>query len=365
MWNRLVRNRNLVLLWLGHVISHSGDAIYQIALPWLVLDLTGSKTTTSLVVLSAYLPAVVFSLASGVLADRFNRRHVMMFSDAVRMAAVLALVLYLLGGGVSPVIIGVIAFLVAAFATLFYPARDALIPDMVSPARLTSANAFVSTSGQFAHLAGPALAGFLVAWVGLTHLFTIDALSFGASLLFLTLISFHRTAPRKVVAQADSHLEDLKAGLRFVRREKALGLLLLLTALNNLFIMGPAIIGMPIFVREVLEMGFQAFAVIEALMAAGMLIGTALVWRYGARINPSTILFFGMVLDGLTYSLFFGADTYLQAKCLMLLHGIGIPMITIARTAIIQRAVPGCYRGRVFSMVNLSVVGLTAVSAAL
>jgi len=365
MLSRIFRNRDLVLLWFGHVISHMGDAIYQIALPWLVLELTGSKTTTSLVALSAYLPAVVFSLLAGVLVDRFNRRLVMMFSDATRMVLVFALVGYLLSGGTSALVIGWIAFMVATFATLFYPARDALVPEMVAPDQLTSANAFISTSGQFAHLAGPVLAGGLVALVGIYHLFTLDAVSFGASLIFLALISFRRKSPRKVRAGNETHLSDLMAGLRFVGGQRALGPLILLTALNNLFIMGPAIIGMPIFVREVLRMDFAAFAIIEAFMAGGMLLGSFLVWRFGRKVNPATVLFVGMVLDGITYSMLFMVTTYAQTKALIFFHGIGIPMITIARITIIQRAVPELFQGRVFSMVNMSVIGLTAVSAGL
>jgi MFS family permease len=248
---------------------------------------------------------------------------------------------------------------------LFYPARDALIPDLVTPERLTTANAFISTSGQFAHLAGPVLAGALIALVGIYHLFTLDALSFAASLICLAMITFRQTIPRKARSGTKSHLSDMMAGLRFVRRAQALGLLILLTALNNLLIMGPAIVGTPIFVREVLLLDFRAFAVIEAFMAGGMLIGSFVVWRLGREMNPSTVLFTGMILDGITYSLLFLVTTYTQTCILIFIHGIGIPMITIARTTIIQRSAPRHYRGRVFSMVNLSVMGVTAISAAL
>ncbi|MFC1543539.1 MFS transporter [Candidatus Neomarinimicrobiota bacterium] len=361
----ILLQRNLLLLWVGHVISHAGDAIYQLALPWLVLELTGSKTTTSLVALSAYLPAVVFSLLAGVAADRFNRRGVMMFSDAARMAVMLVLVGFLLVGGTSPIVIGLIAFAVSSFATLFYPARDSLIPDMVPPTALTAANAFISTSGQFAHLAGPLLAGLLVVWVGLTHLFTIDAFSFAASLICLALISLRRPARTQPESQPRGHLSDLLDGLRYVWRERSLGLLILLTALNNLFIMGPAIIGMPIFVREVLVLDFKAFAIIEACMAGGMLAGSFLIWRYGRPLNPALVLFIGMIMDGLTYSLLFAIDTYTGTRILIFIHGIGIPLITVSRTTLIQTVVPSRYRGRMFSMVNLSVIGLTALSAAL
>ncbi|MEE9162801.1 MAG: MFS transporter [Candidatus Neomarinimicrobiota bacterium] len=361
----LIRYRNLALLWAGHVISHSGDAIYQLALPWLVLELTGSKSTTSLVAVAAYLPAVLFSLVAGVVVDRFDHRRVMMFADLARMGVMLALVGYLLTGGASPIIIGLIAFAVASFATLFYPAREALVPDLVPPAALTSANAFLSTSGQFAHLAGPLLAAALVIWVGLTHLFTIDALSFGASLLFLALIGSRRPMPARPDKPSRSHMADIVEGLRFVRRERALGLLILLTALNNLFIMGPAVIGTPIFVREVLQLDFRAFATVEAFMAAGMLIGSLTLLRFGKAFNPSVVLFAGMVMDGLTYSALYFMDTYTHTKALLLVHGIGIPLITVSRTTIIQTVVPRAFRGRVFSMVTLSVIGLTALSSGL
>ena len=362
MLNRLRQNRNLSLLWVGHMISHSGDAIYQIALPWLILDLTGSKTTTSLVALAAYLPAVLFSLFAGVIVDRFSRRGVLITSDLARMMLVGLLVMYLNTGGTSPTILGLLAFIVATMATPFYPARDALIPDLVSADRLTAANAIMSTSGQMAHLSGPALAGFLVAWVGLYNLFAIDAATFAASLVAMMLLRVkdrHRDGP-----QSATHLHELLEGLRFVRQERALGLLIILTAINNFFIMGPALIGMPIFVREVLELDFQAFAIIEAHMATGMIISSVIIWKFGSRIAPSKLLLIGMIADGLTYSMLYFIDNYPFTRLMLLIHGMGIPMITIPRTTIIQRCVPDNYRGRVFSMVNMSVIGLTALSAA-
>ncbi|MFC1480965.1 MFS transporter [Candidatus Neomarinimicrobiota bacterium] len=362
MLNRLRQNRNLSLLWVGHMISHSGDAIYQIALPWLILDLTGSKTATSLVALAAYLPAVLFSLFAGVIVDRFSRRGVMIASDLSRMLLVGLLFFYLYTGGTSATVLGFMAFLVATMATPFYPARDALIPDLVAADKLTSANALMSTSGQMAQLSGPALAGFLIAWVGLYNLFAIDAATFAASLAAMLLIRVkdrHRVGP-----QTATHLSEMLEGLRFVWRESALGLLIILTAINNFFIMGPALIGMPIFVREVLELDFQAFAIIEAHMAAGMIISSVFIWKLGSRIAPPKLLLIGMIVDGLTYSMLYFIDSYPFTRLMLLIHGMGIPMITIPRTTIIQRCVPDNYRGRVFSMVNMSVIGLTALSAA-
>ncbi len=357
-------NTPILLLWLGHIISHAGDAIYQISLPWLILELTGSKTSTSLVAVSAYLPAVLFSLMAGVIGDRFDRRGVMIFSDGARMLFVGLLAAYLLTGGIEPIIIGIIAFTVSSFGTLFYPARDALIPSLVKPEQLSSTNAFISTSGQLAHLSGPVLAGALFAWLGLNHLFTFDALSFSVSMICIALISKKHITSRQEKEHA-THLYQLKEGLQFVRKKGALAGLLTLTAVNNLFIMGPAMVGTPIFVREVLKLDFGAYAVIEAHMAAGMLAGSLFLWRIGREMNRSKVLFWGMVMDGLTYSFLFYIGTYPATKILLFIHGIGIPMITVSRTTIIQSVVPDRLRSRVFSMVSMAVIGFTALSSGL
>jgi MFS family permease len=357
-------NKPIMLLWLGHIISHAGDAIYQISLPWLILELTGSKTSTSLVAVSVYLPAVLFSLMAGVIGDRFDRRGVMIFSDGARMLFVGSLVAYLLNGGINPLIIGTFAFTVSTFGTLFYPARDALIPSLVKPEQLTSTNAFISTSGQLAHLSGPVLAGALFAWVGLNHLFTIDAVSFSVSMICIALISKKHITIQQEKEPA-THMHQLKEGLQFVRKKGDLAGLITLTAVNNLFIMGPAMVGMPIFVREVLKLDFGAYAMIEAHMAGGMLAGTLFIWRFGKKINRSRVLFWGMVLDGLTYSLLYYIGSYEATKILLFIHGIGIPMITVSRTTIIQSVVPDRLRSRIFSMVSMAVIGFTALSSGL
>jgi MFS family permease len=288
----------------------------------------------------------------------------MIFSDGARMLFVGSLVAYLLNGGTEPLIIGTFAFTVSTFGTLFYPARDALIPSLVKPEQLTSTNAFISTSGQLAHLSGPVLAGALFAWVGLNHLFTIDAVSFSVSMICIALISKKHITIQQEKEPA-THIHQLKEGLQFVRKKGDLAGLITLTAVNNLFIMGPAMVGTPIFVREVLNLDFGAYAMIEAHMAGGMLAGTLFIWRFGKKINRSRVLFWGMVLDGLTYSLLYYIGSYEATKILLFIHGIGIPMITVSRTTIIQSVVPDRLRGRIFSMVSMAVIGFTALSSGL
>ena len=356
----IIKNRNFVFLWIGHLVSHAGDAVYAIALPWLMLELTGSKSLTALVSMSAYLPALLFGLLAGVIVDRYDRKWIMILSDVLRALLVVVVPLSLIYGFVTPLLIGMVTFFLSTFATLFYPARDSLIPQITSPEELPAANSAISISGQMSHLLGPLFAGIGMSFLGITHLFTADAISFLFSILMIYFIS--TTTNQNIQRLHQSQFQGILEGLRYVKNNRGLKALLILTFINNIFIMGPAIIGLPVFVREVLLADFSILAYMETAMAAGMILGSFIFWKALKRFNPVSILLFGIVMDGLTYSLLYFVNSSFMAILVLLVHGIGIPLITVARTTIIQTATPDKFLGRIFSMNYMAVMGTTAIS---
>ena len=350
-------------MWFGHLISHAGDAVFMIALPWLMLDITGSKSLTSLVSMSAYLPAVLFGLFAGVVVDRYNRKWIMIYSDILRALLVAVIPLSLIYGFISPLLIGAITFSLSSFSAFFYPARDSLIPHIVTAEELPAANSAISVSGQMSHLLGPLFAGIGISIFGLRHLFTADAISFLFSILLISLIV--GPARKLTIEKHPPKWQGIVEGLTYVNSQKGLRLLLILTFVNNIFIMGPAIIGLPVFVREVLTSDFGVLAKLEVAMAAGMIVGSFVFWKAEKNISPISILLFGIVMDGITYTLLFFADTSFIAILVLIIHGIGIPLITVSRTTIIQAVVPDEFRGRLFSMIYMAVMGTTAISVGL
>ena len=350
-------------MWFGHLISHAGDAVFMIALPWLMLDITGSKSLTSLVSMSAYLPAVLFGLFAGVVVDRYNRNWIMIYYDIHRALLVAVIRLSLIYGFISPLLIGVITFSLSTFSAFFYPARDSLIPHIVTAEELPAANSAISVSGQMSHLLGPLFAGIGISIFGLRHLFTADAISFLFSILLISLIV--GPARKLTIEKHPPKSQGIVEGLTYVNTHKGLRLLLILTFLNNIFIMGPAIIGLPVFVREVLTSDFGVLAKLEVAMATGMIVGSFVFWKAEKNISPISILLFGIVMDGITYALLFFADTSFIAMLVLVIHGIGIPLITVSRTTIIQAEVPDEFRGRLFSMIYMAVMGTTAISVGL
>ncbi len=350
-------------MWFGHLISHAGDAVFMIALPWLMLDITGSKSLTSLVSMSAYLPAVLFGLFAGVVVDRYNRKWIMIYSDILRALLVAVIPLSLIYGFISPLLIGAITFSLSTFSAFFYPARDSLIPHIVTAEELPAANSAISVSGQMSHLLGPLFAGIGISIFGLRHLFTADAISFLFSILLISLIV--GPARKLTIEKHPPKWQGIVEGLTYVNSHKGLRILLILTFVNNIFIMGPAIIGLPVFVREVLTSDFGVLAKLEVAMAAGMIVGSFVFWKAEKNISPISILLFGIVMDGTTYTLLFFADTSFIAILVLIIHGIGIPLITVSRTTIIQAVVPDEFRGRLFSMIYMAVMGTTAISVGL
>ena len=110
MSKNIINNRNFIFLWFGHFISHAGDAIYAIALPWLILDMTGSKMQAALVLINAYLPALIFGLSAGVLVDKYNRKNIMIISDVIRFLLVAFIPLAIILEFATPLLLGIITF---------------------------------------------------------------------------------------------------------------------------------------------------------------------------------------------------------------------------------------------------------------
>jgi MFS transporter, DHA3 family, macrolide efflux protein len=370
---------DLTRLWFGEVISQLGDSVFQIALIWIVLELTGSSSMTGFVAMSAYLPTLFFGLYAGVLADRYDHRRIMLLADFARGVLVLMIPILLVFDLLNPLILGIITFVIASFSALFHPARDSIIPKLVPESFLIPANSMIQSGWQLALLLGPGIAGFLIPLVGTRHLFSVDALSFFLS--FVLILGIRKAVTpkdklkdcidcKKVIrdkrnSEAESAFSEIIAGLSYVWQDKRIRAILFITAIDNLFIMGPAIIGTPLFVRSVLGGDASDYALLITAYAVGTLIGTVLLNKFASHIRSSRLLLWGIVLDGITFLPLLWTKTFTGAYLVLVIHSLVIPLIVVPRPTLIQRLVPAEFRGRVFSMMAIAVTGLTAISAGL
>ncbi|MCX6641637.1 MAG: MFS transporter [bacterium] len=356
-----LKSRNFRLLWIGQVIAWSGDSIYQIALLWLILDLTGSQKLAGLVAAIGYLPALLLGLFLGALVDTRDRRKLMMSADLLRAGVILYIPVAFIFGWLAPWQLAAAAFMISMGAALFNPARDASVPLLVPAGNLLPANALIQTSAHAAMLLGPLLAGAILAISNLTSLFYFDALAYGIS--FLTIFAI-RLPPAAAVKSAIGPVKAIGEALRYAIKARWSAQLLLVTMLDNLFIMGPAIVGAPIFIRDELHLGPQAFAAIQGCYAVGMLSGALLLGSLGKSLPKGKTLLVGMVLDGITFIPLYFVPNLFWMGAAIVVHSLAIPLIMVPRTSLIQEGIPANLQGRFFSLVNLAVMGMTALSAA-
>src|SRR5205085_941313 len=305
----------------------------QLAFIWLILDRTGSKSATGLAATISYLPALLFGIAAGLLVDRWNRRAVMIGADAARAVLLVGCGVLDAAHALTPPILTAMAFAIATSAVLFYPARDAMLPELVPPQRLNRANALVQLSQQGALFAGPMVAGWLIGAFGVRAAFPAGALFFAGSLGTLLFLRGAGAAHRRESLEVGI-AQDFRTGLAAIVADRTLMLLLTLTALDNLFIMGPAILGNAVIVRDTLHRDASAYAMVEATYGVSMILGSLTLGRLGSRIGYGRLLLLGIVVDGITYVPLVACRSLSFLLGISFLHALAIPMITIPRTTL-------------------------------
>ena len=347
-----------------------GNAVFVPCAAWLATEVSGQNFSVGLIVFLAAVPYLLFGPWAGALVDRHPRRTVMVVSDLCRAVLLLLVPVWVsLAGGLSLGLLVVLVFAVGFFSVPFNPARDALIPMLAQREKDAAGwNAVVQTSAHLAMFVGLGVGGWLLAssesrssaaaWV-----LQLDGLTFVASAILL--VALRVSATRDAPLRDTSYVDDMREGLLLARRDKTVRALLILTALNNLFLMGPALVGPPLLIKYVYGLDVAHLAWFECAMAGGMLVGALLLTRMPPGWAPGTVLLLALIVDGLTYLPLVWISSYAWSLVAIALHGLFIPAIVVSRTTLVQRAVAPNRRGRAFALLSVTVQGMTALSALL
>lgn len=349
-------------LWAAANISLIGDSLHDIAVMWLIYDLTGSSTATGLLGIARYLPSILLGVFAGAWVDRLSRKSVLLWCDALRALLVGGVAILVLTDQINSGNLYAFAFAIAICTVFFNPARDAIVPQLVQREHLTAATSMLQSSLGVAYFVGPLLAALFLPSVGLTGLFAVDSVTYAISFALILAVRprFEPTGTNTI-----SPLQMVRDGLTYARRSPFIFPLLWVTAVDNLFIMGLAIVGAPIYVRDHLKLGVEAYALLQSCFALGIIAGSLLIHRFGSKLPRGKTILWALIFDGLTFVPFYFTTTLWSTAVGWFVHSIGIPFILVPRSSIIQTEVPGELQGRIFSLVQLTVVGLTAISSGL
>lgn len=354
----VLRHRDFRLLWVGQLVSSVGDRVTVVAIAVLVLDRYGSAGELGLVLGATSLSLVAFLLVGGVVADRFPRRSVMLGADALRAVCVATIALLPEAAPLGLVIALSLAF--GAGEALFRPAYGALVPTVVPDEERPAANALTAVSLQSASVAGPALAGLLVALTGSRTALLVDAATYLVSMATLLRL---REPPAEEVGTATSPLADALQGIRaVVERPFVLGVILMATV-QLLVSVAPFQVLLPVIARERLG-GDGSYAIVLALLAVGGLPGALL----GARWSPprqgivalAALLPWGALLLALATS-----SSLVVIGAAATTAGFGLELFTLYWVTALQREVPRALLARVVALDWLGSLALLPVGLAL
>jgi len=356
----LLRNAHFCNLWLGSTVSMIGDQFYLVALPWLVLTLTGSGLALGTMMMAAAVPRAVLMLLGGAASDRFAPRTVLLATTWTRTALVTIVAALTWLHVVQLWQLYVLSFLFGTADAFGMPASQALLPTLVKPDQLTSANAMFSGSIHASGLLGPAPAGIVVSVWGVATAFFVDAASFIFAIVPLARLP-KPNACLPHVAERPSALRSIAEGLRYVWHDPALRSLMLIVAGVNLWVTGPVTVGLPLLAK--FRFGSSAaFGTMMSCFGGGALAGMALAGTLRPRRHRG-YLFLGFV----------GAESFGIAAMPLIrsLPPLGLDMVVIgvcagiANVSIIawiQGHVDHALMGRVMSVVMFGAIGLMPIS---
>lgn len=355
-----LRHRNYRLFLTGQIISTVGTWMQSVAMPWLALQLTHSGFLVGLVLAAQFMPVLIGSPLGGVVADRYRKRNVLLVTQSLFMVPSFALFLLSQSGHVQYWMIIIAAFATGTINLFDVPSRQSFIVEMVGKQDLMNAIALNSSVFNGASVVGPAVAGVLIAAVGLPLCFLANSASYLAAIAALLLM---RNLPAFVQQR---HVEPwttrLADGARYARHEPVVGMLLVAVAVFSLFAMNRLTL-IPLFAEQVLHVGAQGFGFLIGSMGLGALVGAlTLAFLPGLAADPRRQLWMAMIWVAalLAFSL---SRVFLLS--LMTLFIAGYCQISFVATANsrIQTITPDHLRGRVMAIYAQALIGVGPIGS--
>ncbi len=359
-WFRALRHGEYRVFWTGNFVSNIGSWMQNVAQGWLVLQLTNSPFWLGLVGFAQQVPALIFSLLGGVIADRTARRRLLLTTQTTMMLLALVLAVLTHSRRISVGQIVFIAFLAGTTMALNAPTYQAAIRDLVSREDTLNAIALNSIQFNMSRVLGPSFAGFTIAGLGVAACFYLNALSYVPLLFVIARVSF----PPRQARVAGSLRAELAEGFRYVREHHAILFLVVLVALVSMFGL-PYLVMMPVFARDVLHVGARGLGYLVAAAGAGALLGGIRLAalrshrRRGPLVLGAALVFFSAIL------LFcFSRRPVVSALLLAVVGGAMVSAVATANS-LIQTLVPDALRGRVLSMHTMAFLGFTPLGSLL
>jgi MFS family permease len=343
--------RDFAFLWTGMTVSMIGDGIYLVAIAWQVLQIENRPGALALVGIAWSLPQVVLVLASGALADRFDRRVLMIAGDVIRLLAIGTLGILSLNDQLTiPLVLGLV-LVYGAGQAVFQPSFQSITPTIVPDDLLVQANSLAQLVRPFAMtLVGPLVGGALVAAFSAGVAFLVDATTFAFSALMILLMRT-RHQPKTADEESSSFLAEIGEGLRYVRKTRWLVIAMVAATVSLLAVWGPWETLVPVVVKNDLGGKAISLGLVFGAGGVGAVVAAAFFGQRGSLPRkPVTAMYLAWAI-GMFGTAGFGLVTSVwQAMIVAFFTEGSIAYLVVVWVTLVQRLVPDRLLGRVFAL---------------
>ena len=337
--------RDFRVLWFGAFASTVGTWMQKVAQSWLVFDLTQSSFYLGLDDFLGQLPILLFTLLGGVIADRHDRKQLLIGSQFVQMATAFALAGLVYRGGVHIGHILALSFTAGLAQAFGGPAYQAMIPSLINKKDLPNAIALNSIQFNLARVFGPLFAGVTIATLGAAGCFTLNGVSFLIVIVALMSLSVTHVRP----AERKPMLDEFKGGLAYARSEPAILALTVLASMTT-FLGLPLLTFLPIFAREIFHGDIGRYSWMMAFSGMGAVLGALVIaWLGRFKHMGLALLVLQLIFGGLITAFAFSRIFWLSSV-LLFLSGAALLMVFSMTSSLVQLIVPDHLRGRVVSI---------------
>ncbi len=350
----LLKTRDFGLLFTGQTISQIGDSLNKVALLWFVYELTGSALKMTVIGLLQTLPPLLFGPLIGVYLDRFRKKQVMIAVDLLRTVMIMLIPLLYLMEALTLERLYILVFANAIISTIFGPALASAVPLITPKERLVAANALMQSTANVGLLVGPAASGIGIAFFGAQNVLYLDAATFLVSALCLMPIRMKEKLERDALARKGWTAEvaqDLLAGFRFVFVEQKTVLLLMLTAALYSVGVSAFVFLLPVFAKDVLDVGPMQLGWLWSALGVGMLLASVSLASVTQGDLPRRLQLISVALavGGFAVGTLDFLEAPLAAGAVIAVIGGSTAMFTPLVWTMLQELTPAPLLGRVFT----------------
>ncbi|MED1864769.1 MFS transporter [Fictibacillus nanhaiensis] len=359
----LFKMRSFIFIWAITICSSFSIAIFQFSQSWYVVKTLDKEASLGIVFIAANVPRILFMAVGGVLADRVSRTKILFVANFLRTLLLVGLLIMLATGHLSLLSFIIFGLFFGALDAFVWPANGSLLPIVVDQSQLTRANSVIQTTQQSSLILGPMIGGLLVASSG------GYMLSFGVPavmLLISAILAFLLNVPASLSSntQKSGMWHSIKEGLDVVRQSAFLKALFLSTVFLNVFVIGPLMMGLPIFVKNVLDGSALEFSFVEGSMAAGMLISSIIIGILNIKKRRGLMVTISLFTMNVFFLLFSQSSSLYACMFAIFFIGITFPATNIPLISAVQSSVDKQLLGRLMGLLTMASMGLAPLSLA-